>query len=212
MNKVGIAIVGVIVLAISVYFVPFHEDTIEEATLSTEVLETEEINATNNLEKPKDNYTTELIEKENGSSVMSVEGMNKQVAYQVGAETQVKSIIAEQHEYLNELAGWGNAEELDLLALEKDQEWQQLKDDIDWLQKSGFAESDVLIDMENALEFLTVATTGDSMSLRYLHRIFHDLDANMNGQEVDKIWDVTHAFGTESQQEQLLAYLTSEGN
>jgi hypothetical protein len=119
-------------------------------------------------------------------------------------------MIAKQHEYLNQLAGWGNTEELDLHELKEDEEWQQLQDDIAWLQENGFSESVVLTDMKNAQEFLTVTTTGDSMSLRYLHRIFHDLDANLNDQEVDKVWDVTHAFGTEAQQEQLLAYLTSD--
>ncbi|WP_332697410.1 hypothetical protein [Halalkalibacter lacteus] len=210
MNKILIAILGVIVLAVSVYFVSFQQGVNEEATQSIEEWESEEMKTLETIENTNDESTNESLEEDNDQSVLSVEETTKQVAYQEGTETAVKSMIAKQHEYLNQLAGWGNAEKLDWLTLKEDQEWQQLKDDIVWLQESGFAQSVVLTDMENALEFLTVASTGDSMSLRYLHRIFHDLDANMNGQEVDKVWDVTQAFGNESQQKQLHAYLATD--
>ncbi|MDV2685968.1 hypothetical protein RYX56_16495 [Alkalihalophilus lindianensis] len=129
------------------------------------------------------------------------------IAYQPGQETKANKIIATQHTYLNKLAGWGRADSLNYESTISEEEWNQLRDDINWLYNEGFADSHVKNDMKNARAFMYVAESRDAMALRYLHRIFHDLDAEINGNEVDKIWQVTHSFGKSSQHKTLHNYL-----
>ncbi|MGG3571167.1 hypothetical protein ABES25_12080 [Bacillus gobiensis] len=122
-------------------------------------------------------------------------------------EAKVKEIIRKQHNYLNDLAGWGHLDSVDLRSLAESPEWQQLKEDISYLKKDGFSDSEVLNDLSNAEAFFVIGQEGDSMSIRYLHRIFHDLDAEINGIEVDKIWGVTRSFGDERKNEVLFNYI-----
>ncbi|GAE28918.1 hypothetical protein [Halalkalibacter hemicellulosilyticus] len=134
---------------------------------------------------------------------------NVQIAYQDGQEEVVNELIANQHEYLNELAGWGNAEVLSFEELIESEQWLKLKNDIQWLYEEGFDHSLVVNDMMNAEQFVRVAEAGDRMSIRYIHRIFHDLDASINRRQVDRVWGVTHAFGTTRQQQEVVNYLSS---
>jgi flagellar basal body-associated protein FliL len=201
MNRILISILGVIVVGVSLYYIAFSNGD-EGATAELEV---EELDLEENSEETAESNEVELLNEEEIDSIVE-----QPVAYQENQEKTVKEIIAKQHHYLNKLAGWGNADTLDYEALQNNQEWQKLKKDIEWLKESGFAESVVLTDMGNAKEFMNVASSGDSKSLLYLHRIFHDLDAEINDQEVDKIWNVTHAFGNQPEQDQLLSYLSTE--
>ncbi|MDT8860105.1 hypothetical protein N0O92_07645 [Alkalihalobacillus sp. MEB130] len=201
MNRILISILGVIVIGVSLYYIVFQSGN-EGATAE---LEAEELQVAEQNEDESRDRELEAAAHEKGQ-----EQVLQQVAYQQNQEQIVKEIIARQHHYLNNLAGWGNAENMDPTALVSDKEWKQLHEDIVWLKEDGFANSAVVTDIENAQQLFEVASTGDTSSLLYLHRTFHDLDAEMNDQEVDKIWNVTHAFGKPSEQEQLLSYLTEE--
>ncbi|GAE25634.1 hypothetical protein JCM9140_1641 [Halalkalibacter wakoensis JCM 9140] len=200
MNRILISILGVIVAGVSVYFIAFQN--VNEQT--TTEMEPEKLSNVVEVEE-KEVDVEKVIKEEEEKRVVAV-------AYQENQEQMVKELIAKHHDYLNQLAGWGNVETIDLSALDSDDKWQQLQTDIKWLLESGFTNSLVVTDMKNAQDFMEVASSGDAKSLLYLHRIFHDLDANINDQNVDKIWDVTHAFGNKSEQDQLLTYLTSEQN
>ncbi|WP_100372021.1 hypothetical protein [Bacillus sp. FJAT-45037] len=129
------------------------------------------------------------------------------IAYQEGQEEKVKRVIADSHSYLNELTGWGRAESIDLDELMNESKWSELSEDINWLTHEGLADSNALNDMKNARAFMYVIESGDRMSLRYLHRIFHDLDIALNDTDVERVWEVTHAFGKESKQNELYKYL-----
>jgi hypothetical protein len=204
MNRILISLLGVIVVSVCLYYITSSNDSSEEASLNESELTQDE-----ELEELNDEEGIEEVETASAEPVTEEENL-QQVAYLPGQENTVKAIIAKQHQYLNELAGWGNAESIQIAQLKNDQKWQKLQEDLEWLQEEGFADSIVMHDLENASEFISIVHhTGDSMSIRYLHRIFHDLDANMNKQKVDQIWNVTHAFGTEGEQNQLYAYLNN---
>ncbi|MFC0189653.1 hypothetical protein ACFFJY_15210 [Fictibacillus aquaticus] len=125
----------------------------------------------------------------------------KAVAFQDGAEDDVQNIISKQHGYLNDLAGYGGADVFNGEAESYSSEWNELKHDIEWLRSSGFAASRVWNDMDRAKALAFVAVYyDDSMSLRYLHRIFHDLDVKLNDYEDkdNQYWNATDAFGDNS--------------
>lgn len=206
MNRILIGILGVIVVGVSLYYMSFSNNSNEEVSLND--LEPELI-VDEGLEDIEEKEESDTVQTASASLEQEEQNYDRDVAYHEGQELAVKAIIAKQHEYLNELAGWGNAENVHASDLRNDENWTSLEEDIKWLQEQGFADSKVMNDMENASDFVALATsTGDSMSVRYLHRIFHDLDASMNQQKVDRVWGVTHAFGTTNQQEQLYTYLS----
>ncbi|WP_227936097.1 hypothetical protein [Alkalihalobacillus deserti] len=204
MNRILIGVLGVIVVGVSVYYIAFTNNSIEESSLNK--IDAEKVT----VEKPeKLDEENEVEIDKTGTAGLEEDQGYEHLAFREGQEIAVKALIAKQHEYLNELAGWGNAEKVNATQLENDDKWKSLRKDIKWLQEEGFANSKVINDMKNANDFLIIATnTGDSMAVRFLHRIFHDLDAKVNQQKVDLVWGVTHAFGNIGQQEQLYAYLS----
>ncbi|WP_340081650.1 hypothetical protein [Terribacillus sp. FSL K6-0262] len=139
-------------------------------------------------------------------STFSYEEYDEPIAYQ--DEELVKQIISDQHAYLNDLTGWGHIDNVDTAYLAKSDEWQKLQDDVERLRTEGFAPSEAVNDMWNAEAFMRIAAdSADLNSLRYVHRIFHDMDAEINGAEVDKIWGATRAFGAELETQELYAYI-----
>lgn len=210
-NKRLIAILGIIVLGVSGYYIigsfseeelSFQEDVVHAQVIEEEVTEL-------STEESSDEASFQGLVKE--LQLTDAEADIK-VAYQVGQEQEVKRIIASQHEYLNNLAGWGKVESINFEQLIDDLDWNQLQQDIEWLYEEGFAPSAILNDMNHANQFHTLALTGDQMSIRYLHRIFHDLDAKINHIDVEQIWNVTDAFGTEQEQTDVQEYLKSSTN
>ncbi|MFC7370205.1 hypothetical protein ACFQPF_00755 [Fictibacillus iocasae] len=118
--------------------------------------------------------------------------------FQEGAENEVLNIISKQHSYLNNLVGFGGADVFKADYVQTSTGWIELKEDIVWLREKGFAESNVWNDMDRARALMLVTIHyEDTMSLRYLHRIFHDLDVELNGysDKDKKYWNVTDAFG-----------------
>lgn len=139
-------------------------------------------------------------------STFTYEVYDEQIVYQ--NEELVKQIISDQHAYLNDLTGWGHIDNVDIEYLAQSEEWQQLQKDVERLRTEGFAQSEAVNDMWNAEAFMRIATdSADLNSLRYVHRIFHDMDAEINGAEVDKIWGATRAFGAEAETQELYAYI-----
>ncbi|PAD36266.1 hypothetical protein [Terribacillus saccharophilus] len=139
-------------------------------------------------------------------STFTYEPYDEQIAYQ--NEELVKQIISDQHAYLNDLTGWGHIDNVDIGYLAQSEEWQQLQEDVERLRTEGFAPSEAVNDMWNAEAFMRIATdSADLNSLRYVHRIFHDIDAEINGAEVDKVWGATRAFGAETETQELYAYI-----
>ena len=139
-------------------------------------------------------------------STFTYEDYDEQVAYQ--NEELVKQIIGDQHAYLNDLTGWGHIDNVDIDYLAESEEWKKLQDDVERLRTEGFAPSEAVNDMWNAEAFMRIATdSADLNSLRYVHRIFHDMDAEINGAEVDKEWGATRAFGAETETQELYAYI-----
>lgn len=115
-------------------------------------------------------------------------------------EEQALEIISIQHQFLNNVTGWGGLEVINMRDLITSDNWMELKSSVNWLKKEAFVPSKVLNDMENARVLIIITERdGDKTSLRYLHRIFHDLDLNLNEvteEERDSTtWGVTHAFG-----------------
>ncbi|WP_417897178.1 hypothetical protein ABN702_12485 [Bacillus haimaensis] len=124
----------------------------------------------------------------------------KSVDYQPDREVTTLETLSVQHSYLNDITGWGGVETTNIRNLITSDEWKELKAAVNWMKTEGFAPSKILNDMENAHGFiLLVEREGDRTALRYLHRIFHDLDVTLNEvteEEGDTtIWGVTHAFG-----------------
>ncbi|MFP7492471.1 hypothetical protein SFC66_01700 [Terribacillus saccharophilus] len=139
-------------------------------------------------------------------STFTYESYDELIAYQ--NEELVKQIVSDQHAYLNDLTGWGHIEHVDIDYLAQSEEWQQLQQDVEKLRTEGFAPSEAVNDMWNAEAFMRIATdSADLNSLRYVHRIFHDMDAEINGAEVDKVWGATRAFGAETETQELYAYI-----
>ncbi|SDC07993.1 hypothetical protein SAMN05421663_101339 [Terribacillus halophilus] len=139
-------------------------------------------------------------------STFTYEGYGEKIAYQ--NEELVKQIISDQHAYLNDLTGWGHIDNVDTAYLAESKEWQKLQDDVERLRTEGFAPSEAVNDMWNAEAFMRIATdSADLNSLRYVHRIFHDMDAEINGAEVDKEWGATRAFGAETETQELYEYI-----
>ncbi|PYZ95046.1 hypothetical protein CR194_05900 [Salipaludibacillus keqinensis] len=151
-------------------------------------------------------------QEENNNEIedFEYEEYDEAVAYQSDQEERVNNIILKQHNYLNDKAGWGGAESFDHEELQNDEDWQALRDDINYLKNDGFAESKILIDMKNAHSMADLVENGDSMALRFLHRIFHDLDMDINETDADRYWNVTHAFGSGNNHEIIYAYLTGD--
>lgn len=145
---------------------------------------------------------------EAAEGIIDYEETTERVAYQSGQEEAVKEVIKKQHDFLNHLAGWGGVERLNHSELSDREKWRGLKSDIEWLENYGLAPSEMVNDLRNA-EALIVASEehSEEMSLRYLHRIFHDLDAELNGTKVDRMWNVTYAYGTEEEIDKVYNYI-----
>jgi hypothetical protein len=161
-------------------------------------------------ERPESESTRELgTATEESNGIIEYEPSTERIAFQEGEEERVREILKEQHENLNTLAGWGAVERLDHTSLAEQDKWRGLKADVEWLSQHGLAPSEAINDMKNAKVLMEVSEEHeDEMSVRYLHRIFHDLDAHVNETKVDKIWDVTYAYGSEGEIDKVYNYIS----
>lgn len=134
------------------------------------------------------------------------------ILFQSNRELTTLETLSVQHIFLNDITGWGGVETINLRNLITSDQWKELKAAVNWMRTEGFAPSKVLNDMENAHGFiLLVERNGDRTALRYLHRVFHDLDVILNEvkeEEADTtIWGVTHAFGNNREIRRINNYL-----
>lgn len=134
------------------------------------------------------------------------------IIYQENREKTTLEVISVQHKYLNNVTGWGGADTVNLRNLKTSDEWKELKAAVNWLKAEGFAPSKVWNDMENANALITlVERNEDRTALKYLHRIFHDLDVTLNEiteeQGETNIWGVTHALGNNREIRRINNYL-----
>lgn len=134
------------------------------------------------------------------------------VLYQENREVSTLEELSKQHKYLNNVTGWGGADTVDLRNLKTSDEWKELKAAVNWMKTEGFAPSKVWNDMENANGLiLLVERNDDRTALKYLHRIFHDLDVTLNEiteeQGETNIWGVTHALGSNREIRRINNYL-----
>ncbi|MFK3939952.1 hypothetical protein ACI2JA_20790 [Alkalihalobacillus sp. NPDC078783] len=161
-------------------------------------------------ETPESESTRELgTATEESNGIIEYEPSTEPIAFQEGQEEKVRDILKEQHDNLNTLAGWGAVERIDHTRLVEKEQWRQLKEDVEWLSQHGLAPSEAINDMKNAKVLMEVSEEHeDEMSVRYLHRIFHDLDARVNETKVDKIWGVTYAYGSEDEIDKVYTYIS----
>ncbi|TLS37182.1 hypothetical protein [Pseudalkalibacillus caeni] len=122
------------------------------------------------------------------------------VKYRDGQEEKAKKLVQVSHNYLNDTFAYGRLDETELNNLIEGPnypEWSKFQDDVAWLRGYGFTEdSRVYYDMMNVEGLFYSVIKGDKMAVRYIHRIFHDLDKNINNSYPDtKEWGVTEAFG-----------------
>ncbi|MGG3737228.1 hypothetical protein [Aeribacillus pallidus] len=111
--------------------------------------------------------------------------------FKPGKEQEAKQKLAELHDFYDDLLGWGKAEHINFRQLDM----VQMQEDVQAFQNL-LEPSKILNDVHYTQALLGVAFRyNDSMALRYVHRIFHDLDYHINGTEVDREWKVTDAFG-----------------
>jgi hypothetical protein len=182
------------------------EQTAAEQAAAEEEQEVVEIEPVEEKEDGASQLTDLSGDTKDFLSTLTYKQYDTSVAYK--NEELAKQLISEQHAYLNDLTGWGHIKNVDIDYLAQSEEWKQLKEDVERLRTEGFAASEAVNDMWNAEAFMRIATdSADVNSLRYVHRIFHDLDAEINGANVDKIWDATRAFGAEAETQELYEYI-----
>lgn len=139
--------------------------------------------------------SNQVLKARDGNSVVGVPDIRDYsiaVKFKPGKEEEGKRILAELHEFYNNLTGWGSAEHIDWSNLKYAEMQEKIQSFRDTLEPNT---SRIENDVNNATVLLGVAYRyEDSMAMRYVHRIFHDLDHHINGTPVDKEWGVTSAF------------------
>lgn len=148
------------------------------------------------------------------ASVQEIEHLEyeESVIFQENKENQTLEVLSLQHKYLNNVTGWGGADTVDLRNLKTSDEWKELKSSVNWMKTEGFGPSKVRNDMENANALMIlVEREDDRTALKYLHRIFHDLDVTLNEVTEDEgetnIWGVTQALGNNREIRRINNYL-----
>jgi hypothetical protein len=146
-------------------------------------------------EEKAEEKPNQVIKAKDGNSVVGVPDIRDYpiaVKFKPGKEEEGKRILAELHEFYNNLTGWGGAEHIDWSSLKYAEMQEKIQSFRDTLEPNT---SRIENDVNNATVLLGVAYRyEDSMAMRYVHRIFHDLDYHLNGTQVDQEWGVTSAF------------------
>lgn len=169
------------------YFLTPNAQVIEESKDPVKDIQTP------NIPINEGDYAAEPVKKEaKAADPFRYKEYDESVSWKPGKEAEGKKLIADIHEFYNNLAGWGGAESIDWQSLDR----KKMSDDIQAIRDT-LEPSKIYNDLDNADSLLGVAfREKDSMSIRFLHRIFHDLDYHLNGTEVDQEWKVTDAFGS----------------
>ncbi|MBM7095039.1 hypothetical protein JSY36_04640 [Bacillus sp. H-16] len=203
-------VVFCIVVAVMTFYSPEERDAAanEEEKEQTKDVEEEAVEEEKDESEERSHGQPESEESEEGegAAVEDEAGEIEAVAYEPGMEQNTKLTLGMAHEYLNELTGWGRLKDIDVTMLSRDADWVRLKGQLDYLYES-FGASKAKEDVRTALMLAEVAeVSGDREALRFLHRVVHDLDVNINEADGDH-WGITEAFGYEGQSESVKRYL-----
>lgn len=101
--------------------------------------------------------------------------------------SEEKEFIANQHDFYNKTTGWGEIDEL---------HWKEQKSNaeavIDFLSNSEL-NAQLQVDFSRIQQLSTFIADGekDKEAVLYLHRIFHDLDIEVNGYRSKDYFEVT---------------------
>lgn len=132
----------------------------------------------------------------------------EKIVFQSENEKVVKEKIASIHTYLNHLTEYGKIEREDYSNLARQKNWVKMNQDLEWLSKKGVGPSKMLNDIEAARACAMIAQENNpEIGLRYLHRIFHDLDSHLNEIDTQEDWGVTQTFGYRESQEMLYQFI-----
>lgn len=120
----------------------------------------------------------------------------RQVNEKVGkSHQQIGEFVSNSHDFYNDTTGYGDIESLDW---DKQQERAgKILTSLDELLPN-VKDKDLRSDLQRIQELAAkVKDNNDKEKVRYLHRIFHDLDIALNNYKAyDRIWNVTETLKT----------------
>lgn len=103
------------------------------------------------------------------------------------------ALIAYHHETMNNLVGWGDIATVEIDADLKDK-LEKMKDETNKVIPA--MSGPIGKDLAMYVSYLNAAVAEeDSDHLVQAHRIIHDLDVGVNGNEAEDFWGVTETFG-----------------
>jgi hypothetical protein len=114
-----------------------------------------------------------------------------------GKAIGIEESITDFHAYFNKLLCWGAWRTLDPQSKQA-----QLTEKINEIEEDLLSETKGTLkaDLQTAVNGINKAIeTNDAKEMLVTHRIFHDLDAVMNGVEVNTYWGATETYGTRSE-------------
>jgi hypothetical protein len=175
MKKYGYIIAGLILMMAFAYILSFTNESTADQTASDRV------------EKPNH----EVSESKSINDNREDEDETEKEGGLVGPTTEEKQLISEQHKFYNKTTGWGSISSL---------EWKNQQQNAELLIKelSETKISDKLeTDFNHLLKLATLLAEGkkDKKLVLYLHRVFHDLDIEVNDYRTKDYYGVT-AYGT----------------
>ncbi|WP_246202571.1 hypothetical protein [Virgibacillus doumboii] len=120
----------------------------------------------------------------------------KKVQQTVGKEhTDVGQFVSKMHDFYNETTGYGG-----IAALDWDKQQKQADKVLNALKENipNVKNEKLTMDLERIQELANAAQKEKKTEhVRYLHRMFHDLDIALNNYKAyDKIWNVTETLKT----------------
>ncbi|GAA0594562.1 hypothetical protein GCM10009001_08350 [Virgibacillus siamensis] len=108
---------------------------------------------------------------------------------------QVGTFVSKTHDFYNDTTGYG-----DIASLDWEQQQKRAEKILASLDKffPGVKQGDLKSDLKRIRDLAkSVKTEQDKEKVRYLHRMFHDLDIALNNYKAyDKIWGVTETLKT----------------
>lgn len=166
------------------------------------------------------NEEDEVYFNNHGTFDLSRSTEEKDIAFQSGQQASAKRAIADLHESMNDLTGYGKIETFDHEKLRAGEyhDHKHFREQIMNLKEKYLDDSRALKDLHNLKMYYTMGISiqsEDRVAMRYAHRIIHDLDVHVNGDghEDDRtIWGVTEAFGEDKRIEEMYSYIRDHAN
>lgn len=189
-------VAGAVVLAAVIGFVSytFNQGATADEKQKYEAEESSPVGDSVDVEVEVDVESEEKIEKDKAAAeappMPEIKEYDQDVVWKSGYEIDGKQKLKKLHDFYNQLLGWGEADEIYWSELDGEDMRDHLRDLHTFVEPSKMDN-----DLKNAEALLELALARDDvMSLRFVHRILHDLDHYINGTEVDGVWKVTDSF------------------